>query len=153
MKTDDLIKALSRGVEPAERPRWRMNLAITLVVGLIVAATSVAMAASASSSWATLVSSQAKPSAMYVGTFQPLSGPLARTSSAKRVLSKFLPTTLSCNFSASSSGLLGARLSLRPTARLASAWHQSAFSRPKASSSVRPHSCAVSVPTVTETFV
>ncbi len=38
MKTDDLINALSRGVEPAERPRWRMNLAITLIAGLIVAA-------------------------------------------------------------------------------------------------------------------
>ena len=92
-------------------------------------------------------------SAMYAGTFQPLSGPLASTSSAKRVLSKFLPTTLSCNFSASSSGLLGARLSLRPTDRFASAWHQSAFSRPKASSSVRPQSCDVVAPTVTETLV
>lgn len=38
MKTDDLINALARGVEPAERPRWRMNLAITLVVALIVSA-------------------------------------------------------------------------------------------------------------------
>ena len=43
MKTDDLINALARGVEPAERPRWRMNLAITLVVGLIVAAVLVAI--------------------------------------------------------------------------------------------------------------
>lgn len=43
MKTDDLINALSRGVEPAEKPRWRMNLAITLVVGLIVAAALVAI--------------------------------------------------------------------------------------------------------------
>lgn len=43
MKTDDLINALSRGVEPAERPRWRMNLAITLVVGLIAAAALVAI--------------------------------------------------------------------------------------------------------------
>lgn len=37
MKTEDLINALARGVEPAERPRWRLNLAITLIVGLIVA--------------------------------------------------------------------------------------------------------------------
>lgn len=43
MKTDDLINALSRGVEPAEKPRWRMNLAITLIVGLIVAAALVAI--------------------------------------------------------------------------------------------------------------
>lgn len=43
MKTEDLISALSRGVEPAERPRWRMNLAITLIVGLIVAAALVAI--------------------------------------------------------------------------------------------------------------
>jgi hypothetical protein len=43
VKTDDLINALSRGVEPAERPRWRMNLAITLVVGLIVAVALVAI--------------------------------------------------------------------------------------------------------------
>lgn len=43
MKTDDLINALSRGVEPAERPRWRMNLAVTLSVGLIAAAALVAI--------------------------------------------------------------------------------------------------------------
>lgn len=43
MKTDDLINALARGVEPAEKPRWRMNLAITLGVGLIVAAALVAI--------------------------------------------------------------------------------------------------------------
>jgi hypothetical protein len=43
VKTDDLINALSRGVEPAERPRWRMKLAITLIVGLIVAAALVAI--------------------------------------------------------------------------------------------------------------
>ncbi|ANP45339.1 NrsF family protein [Candidatus Viadribacter manganicus] len=43
MKTDDLINALSRGVEPTERPRWRMNLAITLIVGLIVTAVLVAI--------------------------------------------------------------------------------------------------------------
>lgn len=43
MKTDDLINALSRGVEPAERPRWRMKLAITLITGLIVAAVLVAI--------------------------------------------------------------------------------------------------------------
>lgn len=36
MKTDDLIEALARGVEPAERPRWRRNLAITLAAGLVV---------------------------------------------------------------------------------------------------------------------
>ena len=36
MKTDDLIEALARGVEPAERLRWRRNLAITLAAGLLV---------------------------------------------------------------------------------------------------------------------
>jgi hypothetical protein len=36
VKTDDLIEALARGVEPAERPRWRRNLAITLAAGLVV---------------------------------------------------------------------------------------------------------------------
>ncbi len=43
MKTDDLINALSRGVEPAARPRWRMKMAITLIAGLIVAAVLVAI--------------------------------------------------------------------------------------------------------------
>jgi len=43
VKTDDLINALSRGVEPAERPRWRMKLAITLIAGLVVAALLVAI--------------------------------------------------------------------------------------------------------------
>lgn len=43
MKTDDLIEALARGVEPAERPRWRRNLALTLLVGLAVAAALVAI--------------------------------------------------------------------------------------------------------------
>lgn len=43
MKTDDLINALARKVEPVERPRWRMNLAITLVAGLVVAAVLVAI--------------------------------------------------------------------------------------------------------------
>lgn len=43
MKTEDLINALSRGVEPAERPRWRMKMAITLIAGLIVAAVLVAI--------------------------------------------------------------------------------------------------------------
>ncbi len=38
MKTDDLIDALARGVEPAERPRWRRNLAVTLGAGLAAAA-------------------------------------------------------------------------------------------------------------------
>jgi hypothetical protein len=38
VKTDDLIDALARGVEPAERPRWRRNLAITLLAGLAAAA-------------------------------------------------------------------------------------------------------------------
>ncbi|MGQ0531763.1 MAG: NrsF family protein, partial [Caulobacteraceae bacterium] len=37
MKTDDLIHALARGVEPAERPRWRRDLALTLLAGLVVA--------------------------------------------------------------------------------------------------------------------
>ena len=43
MKTDDLINALSSGVEPAQRPRWRMKLAITLIAGLVVAALLVAI--------------------------------------------------------------------------------------------------------------
>ena len=43
MKTDDLIDALARGVEPAERPRWRRNLAITLLAGLVAAALLVAI--------------------------------------------------------------------------------------------------------------
>jgi hypothetical protein len=38
VKTDDLIDALARGVEPMERPRWRRNLAITLLAGLVAAA-------------------------------------------------------------------------------------------------------------------
>jgi hypothetical protein len=37
MKTDKLIDMLAKGVAPAERPRWRRRLAITLLVGLGVA--------------------------------------------------------------------------------------------------------------------
>lgn len=37
MNTDDLINILARGVEPAERPRWRRKLAMTLLAGLAVA--------------------------------------------------------------------------------------------------------------------
>jgi hypothetical protein len=36
VKTEQLIDALARGVEPAEKPRWRRNLAVTLLVGLVV---------------------------------------------------------------------------------------------------------------------
>jgi hypothetical protein len=43
VKTDHLIDALARNVEPAEKPRWRMNLAITLLVGLVVAVALVAI--------------------------------------------------------------------------------------------------------------
>lgn len=43
MKTDDLINALARGVEPAERPRWKRNLVITVIVGLAVACALVAI--------------------------------------------------------------------------------------------------------------
>jgi hypothetical protein len=43
VKTDELIDALARGVEPAERPRWRRNLAITLLAGLVAAAVLVAI--------------------------------------------------------------------------------------------------------------
>jgi hypothetical protein len=43
VKTEDLISALSRGVEPADRPRWRMNLTVTLLVGLVVAVALVAI--------------------------------------------------------------------------------------------------------------
>ena len=37
MKTEQLIDMLARNVAPAERPRWRRQLAITLVVGLAAA--------------------------------------------------------------------------------------------------------------------
>ena len=37
MKTDQLIDMLARGVEPAERPRWARRMALTIVVGLVVA--------------------------------------------------------------------------------------------------------------------
>jgi hypothetical protein len=43
VKTDHLIDALSRGVEPATRPRWKLNLAMTLLVGLVVAVALVAI--------------------------------------------------------------------------------------------------------------
>lgn len=43
MRTEDLIDALARGVEPAERPRWRRRLAITIAAGLVVAALLVAI--------------------------------------------------------------------------------------------------------------
>jgi hypothetical protein len=43
VKTDDLITALARGVETAERPRLKRRLAITLLVGLVVAAVLVAI--------------------------------------------------------------------------------------------------------------
>ena len=34
MKTDDLIDMLARNVEPAEHPKWRMRMILTLLVGL-----------------------------------------------------------------------------------------------------------------------
>ena len=43
MKTEHLIDALARGVEPAEKPRWRRNLAVTLLAGLAVAVALVAI--------------------------------------------------------------------------------------------------------------
>ena len=43
MKTDHLIDMLARGVEPAERPRWARQLALTLVVGLAAAVLIVAL--------------------------------------------------------------------------------------------------------------
>jgi hypothetical protein len=43
MKTDQLIDMLSRGVEPADKPRWKRKLAITLLVGLVVGAILVAI--------------------------------------------------------------------------------------------------------------
>lgn len=43
MKTDHLIDMLARGVEPAERPRWARRMALTLVVGLVVAVLLVAL--------------------------------------------------------------------------------------------------------------
>jgi hypothetical protein len=43
VKTDDLINALARGVEPAERPAWKRKLLLTVVVGLVVACALVAI--------------------------------------------------------------------------------------------------------------
>lgn len=43
MKTDHLIDMLARGVEPAERPRWARQLALTLAVGLAAAVLIVAL--------------------------------------------------------------------------------------------------------------
>jgi hypothetical protein len=43
VKTDQLIDVLARGVEAAEKPRGRFNLAITLLVGLVVAVAFVAI--------------------------------------------------------------------------------------------------------------
>lgn len=43
MKTDQLIEILSRGVEPAEKPRWKRKVAITLLVGLVVGVALVAI--------------------------------------------------------------------------------------------------------------
>jgi hypothetical protein len=37
MKTDDLIDMLARNVEPAERPKWRMRMMLTVLVGLVIA--------------------------------------------------------------------------------------------------------------------
>jgi hypothetical protein len=38
MKTDDLIDMLAKNVEPAERPKWRMRMLLTLLAGLAIAA-------------------------------------------------------------------------------------------------------------------
>jgi hypothetical protein len=43
VKTDDLINALARGVEPAERPAWKRKLLLTVIVGLLVALVLVAI--------------------------------------------------------------------------------------------------------------
>lgn len=43
MKTDQLIDALARGAGPAERRRWRMQFAATVVTGLVVAIVLVAL--------------------------------------------------------------------------------------------------------------
>jgi hypothetical protein len=43
VKTEELIEALARGAEPVEKPRWRMRLAITALVGLAVAVALVAI--------------------------------------------------------------------------------------------------------------
>ena len=43
MKTDHLIDMLARGVEPAERPRWKRRMVMTLLVGLVVAVLLVAI--------------------------------------------------------------------------------------------------------------
>ena len=38
MKTDDLIDMLANNVEPAEAPRWRLRMLLTLLAGLAIAA-------------------------------------------------------------------------------------------------------------------
>jgi hypothetical protein len=43
VKTDDLIAVLARGVEPAQRPHWRRDLALTLLAGLFAALLLVAL--------------------------------------------------------------------------------------------------------------
>jgi len=43
VKTDHLIDMLARGVEPAERPRWKRRMVMTLLVGLVVAVLLVAI--------------------------------------------------------------------------------------------------------------
>jgi len=43
VKTEDLIQTLARSAGPAENTRWRLNLALTLVVGFSVAAALVAI--------------------------------------------------------------------------------------------------------------
>jgi hypothetical protein len=43
VKTVQLIDFLARGVEPAEKPRWRRRLAITVLTGLVVAVLLVAI--------------------------------------------------------------------------------------------------------------
>jgi hypothetical protein len=37
MKTDDLIDMLARNVEPEQRPKWRMRMMLTLLVGFAIA--------------------------------------------------------------------------------------------------------------------
>jgi hypothetical protein len=43
VKTDQLIDLLAKNVEPAERPKWAQQLAVTMVVGLITAVLIVAL--------------------------------------------------------------------------------------------------------------
>ncbi|WP_395645817.1 NrsF family protein [Terricaulis sp.] len=43
MKTDQLIEALARNVEPVERPKWARRMAITVIAGVLIAVVAVVL--------------------------------------------------------------------------------------------------------------